>query len=407
METRRFSVSEHGFSGKLPALMANFLESVVSELAALSVAGLRRHLRTVETAQRAEIILEGRRVINFSGNNYLGLADHPALTRAAEAAMAEYGFGAGASRLIVGSLRPHRELEELVARWKHTEAALLFNSGYQANVGVVSALANPGDLVVSDELNHASMIDGCRLARATVRVFRHADAEHAAELASGPARRRLLLTESVFSMDGDRAPLETLAAVAERHGALLVIDEAHAVGVLGADGAGIATGLDGALQIGTFSKALGGFGAYVAGKRQILELLVQRARSFVFSTALPVPVVAAAAAAVRWLETEEGRERRARLTRNAELCHRALGALGFQTGLPSHIVPLRARGGEPEVAMQASQALLERGIFAHGIRPPTVPGGTSRIRLSLMATHTDDHLARLSSALAELRGLFA
>ena len=371
--------------------------NIASELAALDAAGLRRRLRTIDGSQAAEILVDGRRVVNFSANNYLGLADSPVLREAAVAAMHEHGFGAGASRLIVGNLSPHRALEARIARWKRTESALLFNSGYHANVGVISALVGPDDVVFSDALNHASIIDGCRLSRARVVVYPHLDVETLrASLAREPGRRRLVVSDSIFSMDGDRAPVAALAALARDHGALLAVDEAHATGLIADD-----TPVD--LRIGTLGKALGCFGAYVAASAALVDLLSQRARSFVFTTALPVPVVAAAHAAIDWLETDAGRARVAALAENCSHFHARRGL----AGAPSHIVPILVRDGDPRRAMAACEALLERGIFAQGIRPPTVPPGTSRLRFAIMATHTRAQLERALDALDELREHFA
>ena len=312
------------------------------------------------------------------------------LVAAAEAAMQEHGFGAGASRLIAGSLSPHRALEARIARWKGAESALLFNSGYQANLGMISALVGPEDVVFSDELNHASLIDGCRLSRARVIVYKHNDVDDLAQKIGVSARRRLVVTDSVFSMDGDRAPLAEIAALARAHDALLAVDDAHAIGVLGEDGVGLCDGLGVDLQMGTLGKALGGFGAYVAGAAPLVELLAQRARSFVFTTALPVPVVAAAHAAIDWLSSDPGRAARARLIRHTGWLH--------EHGFPrSHIVPVQI--GDARSTMEISETLLARGIFAQGIRPPTVPPGTSRLRITLMATHTDEHLQLLLAAL--------
>jgi 8-amino-7-oxononanoate synthase len=393
----------------LGASMADPVDDVRAELTRLEAAGLRRRMRPIDGPQSAEVVVDGRRAINFSSNNYLGLADQPLLLEAAAAAMREDGFGAGASRLIVGNLAPHRALEARIARWKNTEAALVFNSGYQANVGLVSALAGPDDVVFSDELNHASLIDGCRLSRARIVVYRHGDSRDlASRLADVHGRRRLIVTDSVFSMDGDLAPLVELTALARQHDALLAVDEAHAVGVLGDRGVGLCAGLPVHLQMGTLGKALGGFGAYVAGPTPLIELLFNRARSFVFTTALPVPVVAAASAAIDWLATPDGGRARSRLDANVQRTHRALAELRFPVGeRPSHIVPLGVKDGDPRRAMAACEALLARGLFAQGIRPPTVPEGTARLRLALMATHTDEHLTALFRALAELRELFA
>ncbi len=371
--------------------------NIAAELSAIDAAGLRRRMRAIDGAQAAELQVDGRRVINFSANNYLGLADSALLRDAAIGAMHEHGFGAGASRLIVGNLSPHRALEARIARWKRTESALLFNSGYHANVGVVSALAGPDDVVFSDALNHASIIDGCRLSRARVVVYPHLDMAALRSLLEGdPARRRLIISDSLFSMDGDRAPVAELAVIAREHGALLAIDEAHATGIED-DG----TPVD--LRIGTLGKALGCFGAYVAASAPVVDLLAQRARSFVFTTALPVPVVAAAHAAIDWLATADGVARVAALAENCRYFHSRRGL----AGAPSHIVPVQVRDGDPRRAMAACEALLERGVFAQGIRPPTVPPGTSRLRFALMATHTRAQLDHALAALDELRDHFA
>ena len=371
--------------------------NVAADLDALEGAGLRRRMRAIDGAQAAELIVDGRTVANFSSNNYLGLADSPVLRDAAISAMHEYGFGAGASRLIVGNLSPHRALETRIARWKRTDAALLFNSGYHANVGVISALAGPDDVVFSDALNHASIIDGCRLSRAHTEVYAHADMDALRRaLRSRTGRRRLIVSDSIFSMDGDRAPIATLVELAREHDALLVIDEAHGGGIVD-DAAPVD------VRIGTLGKALGCFGAYVAASAPLVNLLSQRARSFVFTTALPVPVVAAAHAAIDWLATADGRARVAALADNCRYFHAARGT----DGPPSHIVPLLVRDGDPRRAMAACEALLERGIFAQGIRPPTVPPGSSRLRFALMATHTRAQLDHALAALDELREHFA
>ena len=370
--------------------------TVAQELEAIDAAGLRRRMRAIDGAQAAEVLVDGRRVVNFSANNYLGLADSPVLRDAAIRAMHEHGFGAGASRLIVGNLSPHRALEARIARWKRTESALLFNSGYHANVGVISGLVGPDDVVFSDALNHASIIDGCRLSRARVIVYPHLDLGWLrTAIAREPGRRKLIVSDSIFSMDGDRAPVAELAAIAREHGALLAIDEAHATGLVDDD-----TPVD--LRIGTLGKALGCFGAFAAASTSTVELLAQRARSFIFTTALPVPVVAAAHAAIDWLATDDGRARIAALADHCRYFH----ARRRLAGTPSHIVPLLVRDGDPRRAMAVCEALLERGIFAQGIRPPTVPPGTSRLRFALMATHTRAQLDHALTALDELRDHF-
>jgi 8-amino-7-oxononanoate synthase len=373
-----------------------------AELAALEDAGLRRRLRALSSGSDAEVVLDGRRVLLLSSNNYLGLACHPALRRAASEAVERWGCGTGASRLIAGHLDLHAAVEAKLAAFKGTEAALLFPSGYQANVGTLTALVGRGDHVYSDALNHASIIDGCRLSRATVHVYAHRDARGLeAELAATPpGGRRLIVTDSVFSMDGDRAPVAALAALAEHYHSWLMLDEAHATGVLGAGGAGLAEEADLTARVtvhmGTLGKALGGAGAYVAGSRALIDLLVNRARSFVYTTGLAPAAVAAAGAALDVLAAEP--ERRAALVRNATRLRDGLRALGLDARGDTHIVPLVV--GDNRRALALAGALLERGVLAQAIRPPTVPPGTARIRLTPMATHTGADIDRALAAAA-------
>jgi 8-amino-7-oxononanoate synthase len=369
-------------------------------------AGLQRSLRHLDGPQDARVVIDGRAVVSLCSNNYLGLATHPAVVEAAAAAAREYGVGAGASRLISGSMRIHEALEERLAAFKGTAAALLFASGYHANLGVISSLIGPGDIVFSDALNHASLIDGCRLSRATIAVYPHRDVgalEH--QLRRTTARRRLIVTDSVFSMDGDAAPLADICAVAARYGAMVMVDEAHATGVIGPRGAGLVDTLglqdQVTVQMGTLGKALGAFGAFVAGSRGLIEFLINHARTFIFTTALPPPVVAAAAAALEVIAREPGRI--AALHRNAARLRAGLHQLGFAPlgDADSPIVPVVV--GEADTAMAASAALLEHGVFAHGIRPPSVPAGTARIRATVMATHSVADLDQALAAFAALR----
>jgi 8-amino-7-oxononanoate synthase len=367
-------------------------------------AGLQRSLRVIDGAQDARVMVDGRALLSLCSNNYLGLAHHPAVVDAAMAAARDFGVGAGASRLISGSMRLHHELEQRLAAFKGAEACLLFTSGYHANLGVISSLVGEGDVVFSDALNHASLIDGCRLSRATVSVYRHRDIEALeACLRSAPARRRLIVTDSVFSMDGDAAPLAAICAVAERYDAMVMVDEAHATGVLGRRGAGLVEelGLAGrvTVQMGTLGKALGGFGAYVAGSGALIDFLINRARTFIFTTALPPPVVAAAIAALTIVEQEP--ERRLALRRHGDRLRRGLRACGYDVlgADTSHIVPVMV--GPADATMALSAALFERGVLAHGIRPPTVPDGTARIRATVMATHSDDDIDEAIAAFAD------
>ena len=366
-------------------------------------AGLQRRLRPVDGPQSTRLLIDGRSVLSLCSNNYLGLADHPEVIEASVAAAREYGVGAGASRLISGSMHIHHELEERLAKFKRAEACLLFTSGYQANLGVITSLVGEGDTVFSDALNHASLVDGCRLSRASVVVYPHGDANALeARLRAVPARRRLIVTDSIFSMDGDAAPLAEICALAEQYDAMVMVDEAHAAGMLGPSGAGLveALGLEHrvTVQMGTLGKAFGAFGAYVAGGNALIDFLINRARAFIFTTALPPPVVAAAAAALTIVEREP--ERRAALQRNAARLRQGLRGLGYDVrgDGTSAIVPVVI--GDADATMALSAALLDRGVFAHGIRPPTVPVGTARIRASVMATHSDADIDEALAAFA-------
>ncbi len=368
-------------------MLPSFIDEVLTRR---ERAGLRRRLRWIAGEQDRWVEVDGRRALLLCSNNYLGLANHPSLREAAERALRDSGVGAGASRLVSGSMTEHRLLEEELADLKQAEAALLFTSGYQANLGVISALVGRGDAVFSDALNHASLIDGCRLSRAEVLVYPHNDMQRLEELlAASSARRKLVVTDSIFSMDGDEAPLAAICDLAERYKAMTLVDEAHATGAVGPHGSGV-IGRDGlqdrvTLQMGTLGKALGGFGAFVAGRRRLIDYLINEARTFVFTTALPPAIVAAARAALALSRTEEWR--RARLVVNARRLHDGLLDLGFDVPHCSHILPVIL--GDPQRTMRVCESLLEHGAFAQGIRPPTVPEGTSRLRVTLMSTHTD------------------
>jgi 8-amino-7-oxononanoate synthase len=366
-------------------------------LAALQASGLHRGLRLVEGPQGPEVMLDGRSVLLLCSNNYLGLADHPRLRRAAADAALSLGTSAGASRLISGSMSIHSELESRLAEFKGTEAALLFGSGYLANTGTIAALAQRGEVVFSDQLNHASIIDGCRLAGAETFVYRHADTEHLEwALRRAAGRAALIVTDGVFSMDGDIAPLPELADLARRHRCRLLVDEAHATGCIGPGGRGsvAAAGLSGEADVsivGTLGKALGGYGAYVCGSAQMVDFLVNSARPFIFSTAPPPPAVAAAQAAVELLV--EHPERVERLRKNAAALRDGLRSEGLEPiGSETQIVPLIV--GEANDAMALCERLLTQGLFAQAIRPPTVPPGTCRLRLTTMATHRIPDLRR-------------
>jgi 8-amino-7-oxononanoate synthase len=366
-----------------------------TELESLRIKGLYRSLRCVEGDQGPTLLIDDREVINFSSNNYLGLANHPALREAAKGAIDRYGCGSGASRLISGNMTLHEELESKIAELKGTEAALVFNSGFQANTGVIPVLVAAGDVILSDALNHASIIDGCRLARAKTVVYEHGDLD---ELERGlknslPNSRKLIVTESLFSMDGDEAPLMDIVSLAEKYGAMVMVDEAHATGVYEPNGAGIVAKLGLGervlVQMGTLGKALGGFGAYIAGSKALRELLINRCRSFIFTTSLPPSVMAMAIAAIDLIEQEP--QRRQALWKNCQLLRGGLKSLGYSIGTSrSQILPLMI--GDANQCMKLSEDLLQQGVFAQGIRPPTVPPGTSRLRITLMATHTREHI---------------
>ena len=372
------------------------------ELQAIKAAGRYRFLRTIQGEQGPVVEMGGREVLLFCSNNYLGLASHPRLKRASIEATERYGAGAVASRLVSGDMTLHQELERELARFKGTASALLFNCGYMANVGLISSLVSEGDLVVSDQLNHASIIDGCRLSKAEKAMFPHNDLDALEGILKRRRRGRcLVVVDSVFSMDGDLAPLQEIAALCEVYGAHLMVDEAHAVGVLGERGAGAVEhfGLAGKvpIQMGTLGKALGGFGAYVACSEVVREFLINRARSFIFTTALPPGVLAAAKEAV--LLVQEDAELRTRLHENIGIFTKGLVEMGFGDRVKIHdtaIVPLIV--GPEDLTMRMSHSLFEKGVFVAGIRPPTVPPGTCRLRITLMATHTEEQISKALQA---------
>ena len=378
------------------------MSDIAERLAELSELGLYRRLRMVSGPQGPRVVLDGKPVLLLCSNTYLGLADHPRVREAAADAAMRWGVGAGASRLVSGSMTVHRRLEEALADFEGTEAALLFGSGYLANVGVISALAGPGEIVFSDELNHASMIDGCKLARADTFVYEHCDVEHLAwGLRQAEGRGALIVTDGVFSMDGDVAPLEEIVELARRYDARVVVDEAHGTGALGPEGRGAVAdaGLEGEVDVivGTLGKSLGSYGAYVACDAQMAQFLINTARSLIFSTALPPPAVAGALAALELLREQPRRVDK--LQANADTLRSELVREGFEvTGSSTQIVPLIV--GDAHVAMKVCEAALERGVFAQAIRPPTVPEGTSRLRLAVMASHTRSELRDAAQTLS-------
>jgi 8-amino-7-oxononanoate synthase len=366
--------------------------------------GLHRRLRMISGPQGPSVLLDGRPVLLLCSNNYLGLADHPRVREAAAEAAMRWGAGAGASRLISGNMKLHRRLEERLAAFKDQEAALLFGSGYLANTGAIAALARNGEVIFSDQLNHASIIDGCRLSRAETFAYRHADLDHLEwGLRKAEGRGSLIVSDGVFSMDGDVAPIEGLVRLAHRYDCRLMIDEAHATGAIGPGGRGsvAAAGLSDEVDVvvGTLGKALGSYGAYICGSRVLVDYLINVARPFIFSTAPPPPSVAAADAALEVLISNPHRVER--LGANAKMMREALLAEGLPLA-PSEtqIVPVMV--GDPELTVQLSELALERGVFAQGIRPPTVPEGTSRLRLATMATHRGSELVRATKVLGDV-----
>jgi glycine C-acetyltransferase len=367
------------------------------EIDRLARSGLLRRLKTLEPAANGRVIMDGKEVILLCSNNYLGLADHPALKNAASDAVSRYGSGSGASRLVSGNLELHDRLEKQIAAFKDTEAAILFNSGYAANIGTIQAIVGRGDTIYSDRLNHASIIDGAILSRAKFVRYPHNDhkALRAILEKDRGSGRRLIVSDGVFSMDGDIAPLQELAAIKREFNALLMVDEAHATAVMGEHGRGsaellgVAEDID--IQMGTLGKGMGSFGAYIAGSRDMIEYLLNSSRSFIFSTSLPPATLAASIAALEITASPEGDELRSLLEANRRLFSGILEKAGVDTlGSRTQIVPIMV--GEAAETMNFSTALLEEGIFVQGIRPPTVPAGSCRLRCTVMAVHTAEDL---------------
>jgi 8-amino-7-oxononanoate synthase len=381
-----------------------FLSDLDKEIAVLKEKGRYRYLRPLSTAQDALISIDGRQLVNFASNNYLGLANHPEIVAAFTAAAARYGVGTGASRLICGHMDVHAELEAAIARLKGSEGCLTFSSGYLANLGILATLGGPGATVFSDELNHSSIIDGCRLSRSRVGIYRHADAGHLESLLrASTARRKIVVTDSVFSMDGDVAPLPDLVSLKDRYGAVLVVDDAHAVGVLPPRGCGSAEyfnlppdAID--VQMGTLSKALGTYGAYICASKKTIDYFINTCRTFIFNTGLPPALAGAAIKAVGMLSA--GTDLLVRLWENREIFIAEMAARGRPVESPSAIMPL-VTGGDRET-MAVSEALYDRGLFVHGIRPPSVPEGSGRLRLTLMATHTPEMVRTAAACVDEL-----
>ncbi|MGQ9646192.1 MAG: 8-amino-7-oxononanoate synthase [Thermodesulfobacteriota bacterium] len=371
------------------------IDFIERELQSLKQRDRYRSIRWIEEGPSPWVRVDGNKVLLLCSNNYLGLANDPRLKKRMLQGIEAWGCGSGGSRSISGSLAIHRLLEERLATFHGSESALLFNSGYSANLSLLSALMGDGDVIYSDELNHASIVDGCRLSKALIRIYRHLDVEHLETLLkeNQGKRRKLIVTDGIFSMDGDIAPLPELVELARRYGALTMVDDAHAIGVFGPTGRGtleqfrVSNEVD--ILVGTFGKALGCFGAYVAGRRSLIELLINTGRVFLYTTALPPSVSATVLASLDLLDEEP--ERRERLWTNVHYLRDGLNQFGFDTmRSEAHIIPILT--GEPKITMEMDRKLLQRRVLVQGIRPPTVPEGKCRLRVTMMATHTREDL---------------
>ncbi len=393
------------------ATRTNPLSFLTDQLNELKAKGTHFKLRVLEDEQAAECTFDGKRVINLASNNYLGLTTHPKLREAALEATRKYGVGSGAVRTIAGTMKIHMELEEKIAGFKNVEACVVFQSGFTANAGTVSALLGKEDFIISDELNHASIIDGCRLSRAKILVFRHKDVAHAEEqLASVKDQpgRKLLISDGVFSMDGDIGPLPGLCDAAEKYGAIMMVDDAHSSGVLGRAGRGTIDhfGMHGRvdIQVGTLSKAIGALGGYVCGTRDFIDFLYHRARPFLFSTSHPPSVAATCIAAFDVLESEP--QLMEQLWDNTRFWKKELGLLGFNIGgktTPASETPITPIIiGDGRLTMEFSRELFKEGVLGTGIAFPTVPDGKARVRTIMTATHTKDELTRALEVLGRV-----
>ncbi len=387
---------------------SSFTTRLAQELGLIKEQNLQRQLRCVEKITGAEVVIYGKKLWNFSSNDYLGLANHPALQEAAGRAMRDFGFGATASRLVCGTTSEHAKLEEAIAEAKQTEAALCFSTGYAASSGVLPILMGRGDVVLLDKLAHASLVDGARQSKATLRVFRHNDTNQVEEQLQWARKRSphgtiMMITESIFSMDGDVAPLQKIVELKERYDALLLLDEAHAIGVRGkprnrmgglAGELGLSKKVD--LQMGTLGKAVGAAGGYIAGSRQLIDYLLHRARSFVFSTAPPPAVAAAARAGLAIINSEEGEARAEQLWKNIASFQSKIGQSHSAEGA---ILPILL--GEEKISLAAAKHLWEQGFYIPAIRYPTVPRGGARLRVTLSSVHTELILEQLSQAISQ------
>ncbi len=381
------------------------------ELSRLKKQNLIRELTCIKSSPGSKISINRQTFINFSSNDYLNLSSHPVIVKTAMKALKKYGLGSGASRLLSGTYSPHVKLEERIANFKKTPAALVFNTGYTANTGIIPAVTGIDTLIFSDELNHASIVDGIRLSKAEVEIYRHMDLNHLESLLRKSLKRvnikrRLIITDTVFSMDGDIVPLEDLVSLAKKYHTILMIDDAHGTGVLGEQGRGALehfgiTGADYIIQMGTLSKAVGCYGAFAAGSKELIEVLISKARSFIYSTSLPPSVAEACIKAIDIVEFKSA-QRRKRLWRNRQRLYESLKSLGYDTlnsGTP--IIPVMV--GDTKSALKMGNYLFKEKIFAPAIRPPTVPEGKCRIRFSVTAAHTDEDIDRVLESLNNFR----
>ena len=384
------------------------LEFLKKELQNLKKIDLYRQLRIVESPQTSRVVINGKKVILFCSNNYLGLANHPAVKRAAVKAIKKYGCGSGASRLISGTMTLHNELEKKVSKFKDTDASLVFNSGYHANIGVLTALMKKRDIIFCDELNHASIIDGCRLSGAETVMYPHKDTSKLEELLrkSNQFKKKLIVTDGLFSMDGDLAPLPDIVFLAKKYSTITMVDEAHATGIFGKKGRGtvehfnLSKKID--IQMGTLGKALGGFGAYIVGSKDLISYLINKSRLFIYTTALPPDVLAASIAAIEIIQTKPAL--RKKLWKNVDYFREGLRKIGFKdSASQSQIFPIII--GNSKKTVQAGKYLFDKGIFVVGIRPPAVPRKKERLRITIMATHTRKDLNYALDALKEMKDI--
>ena len=377
------------------------LEWINDELKQVHDNNLFRYLTELQTGQSPEILIDGKKYILLASNSYLGLSMDPGVVKAAEEALHKYGTGSGGSRLVSGSSDLHRQLEEKIASFKNTESAILFSSGYLANVGTISAIVGPDDFVYSDELNHASIIDGCRLSKAGLRIYSHLNYEELDTLLSkdSNAGKKLVVTDTVFSMDGDLADLKILTEICDKHGAMLMVDEAHATGVLGERGSGATEhfNIENKVPIvmGTLSKAVGSLGGYIAGSRDLVDFIRNRVRSYIFDTSLPAPSLAASLKSIEIIETDK--ERREHLWKIINIFKSGLTELGYNV-IPSNSAIVPVLTGDPGPTLEIAAKLREEGVFTPAVRPPSVAPGKCRIRSSLMSSHTVEQIEEALSA---------